>query len=87
MADEAAETDHIKDGCLRNCSIWQIPIYHTKILLRDFNKKVIFKLTVVSENFYEISNDNELQVINFAKTSKLLHKHRWNMPDYTRTAL
>jgi hypothetical protein len=67
------------------------PYIPHKNSIRDFNRKVIFKLTVISENLHEISNDSELQVINFTKTSKLLHdiihKYSWNIPDYTSTVL
>jgi hypothetical protein len=46
-------------------------------LLGDFNAKVgredIFKPTTGNENLHEISNDNEVRVVNFA-TSKNLPK-------------
>jgi hypothetical protein len=44
-----------------------------KILLGDFNAKAgrehIFKLTTGNESLHEISNDNEVRLVNFA-TSK-----------------
>jgi hypothetical protein len=46
-----------------------------KILLGDFNAKVgredIFKPTIGNESLHEISNDNEVILVNFA-TSKHL---------------
>jgi hypothetical protein len=47
--------------------------YDMKILLGEFNAKVcregIFKPTIGNESIHEISNDNEVRVVNFA-TSK-----------------
>jgi hypothetical protein len=41
-----------------------------KILFRNFNAKLgrkdVFKPTIRSENFHEISNDNRVRVVNFA---------------------
>jgi exonuclease III len=55
----------------------KIPRYHMKILL-DFNAKVgredIFKPTVVNESLHEISNDNGVRVVKFAKSKTLLSK-------------
>jgi hypothetical protein len=40
-----------------------------KILLGDFNPKVgIYKLTIRNESLHEISNDNELRLVNFASS-------------------
>jgi hypothetical protein len=59
----------------------KFPKYHTKILLGDFNAKVvgedIFKLTIVNESLHEISNDNGVRVVNF--TSKSLSQ-KYNVP-------
>jgi hypothetical protein len=42
------------------CVFGKFPKYHAKILLGDFNVKVgredIFKLTIMNERLYEISN-------------------------------
>jgi hypothetical protein len=61
------------------------PNYHMKILLGDFNAKVcredIFKPTIGNKSLqvYEISNDNEVKIINFDTsknlTDKILRSH------------
>jgi hypothetical protein len=54
-----------------------------KILLKDFNAKVrredIFKPTIGNESLHEISNDNEVRLVNFA-TSKNLRVKRTMFP-------
>jgi hypothetical protein len=67
-----------------------------KILLGDFNAKVgredIFKLTIGNESLHEISNDNEVRLLNFATSKNLrvkstmfphrkIHKYTWTSPD------
>jgi hypothetical protein len=51
------------------------PKYRMKILLGGFNPKVgredIFKLTIGNERLYEISNHNEITVVNFATSENL----------------
>jgi hypothetical protein len=74
----------------------QFPRYHTKILLGDFNAKLgredIFKPVISNDSLYEASNDNGVQVVNFATSKNLLvnsttfphcdiHKHTWTSPD------
>jgi hypothetical protein len=58
----------------------KFPKCHIKILLRDFNAKVgredIFKPTIRNESLHEISNDNGVRVVNFAKSKILLSKVR-----------
>jgi hypothetical protein len=69
--------------------------YHMKILL-DFNDKVgredIFEPTIWNKSLYEISNDNEVRVVNFATSKNLrdkstvfphrnIHKYTWMSPD------
>jgi hypothetical protein len=66
------------------------------ILLGDFNAKVgrqdIFKPTIGKESSHEISNDNEVRVVNFATSKNLvvkslmfphrrIHKYTWTSPD------
>jgi exonuclease III len=50
------------------------PMYHMKILLGDFNAKLvredIFKPTIGNESLHADSNDNGVTVVNFA-TSKI----------------
>jgi len=45
-------------------------MYHTKILLGDFNAKVgkeyIFKLTIGLESLLQDSNVNDVRIVNFA---------------------
>jgi exonuclease III len=74
----------------------QLPRYHMKILLGDFNAKVrredIFKPIIGYESLHEASNDNGVRVLNFATSKNLsvkstifphrdIHKHTWTSPD------
>jgi hypothetical protein len=67
-----------------------------KILLGYFNAKIgredIFKPTVGNESLHEISNDNEVRLVNFATSKNLrvkgtmfphrnIHKYTWTSPD------
>jgi hypothetical protein len=63
-----------------------------KILLGDFNANVgmdgIFKPTIGNESLHEISNDNEVRLVNFATSKDLsqkydcnIHKYTWTSPD------
>jgi hypothetical protein len=49
-----------------------------KILLRDFNATVgredIFIPTIGNESLHEVSNDNEVRVVNFTTTKNLIVK-------------
>jgi hypothetical protein len=81
------ELEHIFDQFLK---------YSMMILLGDFNPKIgtadIFRLTVGNKRLHEISNDNEVRVVNFA-TSKYviirraifphcsIHKFTWLSPN------
>jgi hypothetical protein len=74
----------------------QFPRYDMKILLGDFSAKVgrenIFKPTIGNESLHEISNDNEVRILNFATPKNLvvkstmfphrnIHKHTWTSPE------
>jgi hypothetical protein len=52
--------------------------YHMKILLGDFNAKVgredIFKPMIGNESLHEISNDNGVRLVNFARSKNLTVK-------------
>ena len=54
------------------------PMYHTKILLGDFNAKMgrenIFKLTPGNESLHQDSNDNGIRIANSATSKNLLVK-------------
>jgi hypothetical protein len=54
----------------------KFPKYHMKILLGNFSAKVdrehFFKLTIGNESLHEISNDNEVRVVNFATSKNLI---------------
>jgi hypothetical protein len=54
-----------------------------KILLRDFSAKVgmenIFYLTIGNESQHEISNDNEVRLVNFVP-SKNLRDKKYDIP-------
>jgi len=69
---------------------------HMKILLEDFNAKVVrdnlFKPTVGSESLHQNSNDNGVRIVNFATSKNLvikstmflhrnIHKYTWTSPD------
>jgi hypothetical protein len=51
------------------------PRYHMKILLREFNAKVerknIFKPTIGNESLHQVSNDNGVRIINFARCNNV----------------
>jgi hypothetical protein len=74
----------------------QFPRYNMKILLGEFNAKVgrenIFKPTIGNESLHEISNDNEVRVVNFPTSKNLvvkstmfphhkIHKYTWMSPE------
>jgi exonuclease III len=52
--------------------------YHMKILLGDFNTKVVredlFKQTVRNESLHGINNDNGVRMVNFATSKNLIDK-------------
>jgi predicted RNA-binding protein associated with RNAse of E/G family len=54
--------------------------YHMKILLGDFSAKAgredIFKPTIGNESLHEISNDNGVRLVNFAKSKNLRVKSK-----------
>jgi hypothetical protein len=56
----------------------KFPKCHMKILLGNFNAKVgredIFKPSIGNESFHEISNENEVRVVNFATSKNLIVK-------------
>jgi hypothetical protein len=64
------------------CVFGQFLKYYMKILL-DFSAKVgrenIFKPAIRNESLYEISDDNGVRVVNFAK-SKSLNGQEYNAP-------
>jgi len=72
------------------------PKYHMKILLGDFNAKLgsedIFKQTIRNKSLHQDSNDNGVQMVNFATPKNLgikstmfphrnIHKYTWTSPD------
>jgi hypothetical protein len=73
----------------------QIPRYHTKILLGNFNAEIgredIFKPIIGNESLRKASNDNGVRVVNFATSKNLIvkstfphrdiHKLIWTSPD------
>jgi endonuclease/exonuclease/phosphatase family metal-dependent hydrolase len=72
----------------------KVPKYRIEILLGDFNAKVgkedIFKPTFGNESLHEISNDNGVTLVNFAKSEihrvkSTMFSHR-NIPKYTWTS-
>jgi hypothetical protein len=74
----------------------KFPKFHMKILLGDSSAEVgredNFKPTIGKERLHEISNDNEVTVVNFATSKKLIvkstmfpyrsiYKFTWTSPD------
>jgi hypothetical protein len=74
------KSDDVKDSfCEEVGRVFdQFPMYDIKILLGNFNAKVvkedIFKPTTGNENSYKISNDNGIRVINFVTSKTQLSK-------------
>jgi exonuclease III len=68
--------DDIKDSFYKELEqvFDQLPRYHMKILLGDFNAKMemenIFKLIIGNESLHEVSNDNGVRVVKFATSKK-----------------
>ena len=90
--------DDIKDSFYEEIERFfdQLPMYHIKILLGDFNAKVgrenIFQPTIGTESVHPESNDNGIRLVNFAtsknfivKSTKFphrnIHKYTWTSPD------
>jgi exonuclease III len=69
--------DDIKDSFYEELKqvLYQFPRYHMQILLGDFNATVgredIFKPIIGNESLHEVSNDNEVRVVNFATSKNL----------------
>jgi hypothetical protein len=61
------------------CVFDKFPKYHMKILLGDFNAKVgregIFKPTIGNNSLHEISNDNGVRLVNFARSKNQSQKY------------
>jgi exonuclease III len=70
----------------------KFPKHHMKILVGDFNAKVgkedISKPTIGNKSLHQISNDNGIRLVNFAKSKNLrikstmfphpnIHKYTW----------
>jgi hypothetical protein len=72
--------DVIKDSSYKELEqvFHQLPRYHMKILLGDFDAKVgtedIFKPIFGNESLCEVSNDNGVRVVNFATSKTLVVK-------------
>ncbi|KAJ4430114.1 hypothetical protein ANN_22324 [Periplaneta americana] len=70
--------DHIKDSFYEELeqTFDQLPRYHMKILLGDFNAKVgredIFKQTIGKESLHVTSNDNGVRLVNFVTSKNLI---------------
>ncbi|KAJ4430447.1 hypothetical protein ANN_22663 [Periplaneta americana] len=90
--------DRIKDSFYEELehTFDQLPRYHMKILLGDFNAKVgredIFRPTIGKESLHAISSDNGVRLVNFATSKNLIvksttfphkdiHKYTWTSPD------
>jgi hypothetical protein len=53
-------------------------MYHMKILLGNFNAKVeresVFKPTIGNESLHQDCNDNDVRIVNFARSKNLVVK-------------
>jgi hypothetical protein len=71
------KTDDVKDSLYEELErvFDKFHKYHMKILLGDFSDKVgrenIFKLTIGNVNLHEITNDNGVMLVHFAKCTKI----------------
>jgi hypothetical protein len=91
------KTDDVKDNIYKELErlFDKFPKYHMKILIGDFNTKVvredIFKPTIEYESLHKISNDNGVRLVNFATSKNLrakstmfpqcnIHKYTWLSP-------
>jgi hypothetical protein len=91
------KTDDVKDSFYEELEriFGKFPKYYTKIL-GDLNAKVgredIFKPIIRNESLHEISNDNEVRVVNLATSKNLIvrstnsphcniHKYTWTSTD------
>jgi exonuclease III len=92
------KSDDVKDSFYEELGrvFDKFPKYRIKILLGDFNASVgredIFKPTVGNENLHEISEDNEVRIVNFVTSKNLIvkstmsphcniKKFTWTSPD------
>jgi hypothetical protein len=92
------KTNEVKDSFYEELEhvFDKFPKCHMKILLGDFSAKVgredIFKPTIRNESLHEISNDNEVRLVNFAIFKNLtvksmmfphcyIRKCAWMSPD------
>jgi hypothetical protein len=97
-APTEVKTDDVKDSFYEELErvFDKFPKYHMKILLGDFNAKVvredIFKPTIGNGSLHKISNDNGVRLVNFATSKNLrakstmfphrnIHKYSWTSPD------
>jgi hypothetical protein len=77
---ERFNLDNMKDSLYKElkCVFDTFPKYHKEILL-DFNakggKEDISRIIIGNKSFHEISNDNEVQVVNFATSKNLTVKN------------
>jgi hypothetical protein len=91
------KTDDVKDSFYEELErvFHEFPKYHMKILLGDFNAKVgredIFKPTIGNGSLHEISNDNEVMLLNFVTSKnrivrstmfphRNIYKYTWTSP-------
>jgi exonuclease III len=92
------KTDDTKDSFYEELKhvVDKLRKYHMKILLVDFNTKVgrkeIFKPAIGNESLHEISNDNEVRLVDFATSKNIriksmmfphcnIHTYTWTSPD------
>jgi hypothetical protein len=82
--------DNIKDSVYEELEqvYVQIPRYHMKVLLGDFNAKLgiedLFKPINGSESLHEASNDNGVRVVNFETSKYLIVKeHNISTPPHS----
>ncbi|KAJ4447111.1 hypothetical protein ANN_09111 [Periplaneta americana] len=77
-ASTEEKDDHIKDSFYEELehTFDQLPRFHMKILLGDFNAKVgqedIFRPTIGKESLYVTSSDNGIRLVNFATSKNLI---------------
>ena len=81
MRAQRGKSDGSKDSFYEELEqvFHNLPKYHTKILLGDFNallgKEVIFKSTIGNKSLHHDYNDKGARIVNFATSKNLVVKH------------
>jgi hypothetical protein len=77
MSKTEDKTDDVKSSFYEKLELVfdKFPKYHMRILLGDFNTKVGKEPTLWNDSLHEISNDNEVRLVNVATSKNLSQKY------------